>query len=304
MVKHDDLVKVYGIIQFVLSCFLFVIAPMARIDGFAGNCLPPLLIRLHANEVQRHVVAPHRNTMARSTNWNVQNNVAWTFRMNLLFSFARYIIPLQIRRTCPKLSVCLLLCWVYDSFPGQNPARVPGRIFIAPDACHDSGNAKQKIIKSKCFYVFSCIIVEYLSISHLQNQKNSLFRHISWHHHLTTSQLVVSFFLTTCFPWVSWKDVENVDEVISSELFWNLRRSWRNCGLGTNISHDEGRCITMEQGTISLIENDSNDIKHIHYIYYHHEIKITSPFQIWQNGLDDLKLRSIVYNFTTPNNNL
>ena len=38
---------------------------MARIDGFAGNCLPPLLIRLHANEVQRHVVAPRRNTMAK-----------------------------------------------------------------------------------------------------------------------------------------------------------------------------------------------------------------------------------------------
>lgn len=61
MVKHDALVKVYGITQFVLSCFLFVIASMARTDGFSGNCLPLLLIRLHANEVQRHVVAPRRS---------------------------------------------------------------------------------------------------------------------------------------------------------------------------------------------------------------------------------------------------
>ena len=151
--KHDDLVKVYGITQFVLSCFLFVIASMARTDGFSGNCLPLLLIRLHANEVQRHVVAPRRNTMARSTNWNVRNNVAWKFRVDLLFSFARYIIPLQqIRRTCPKLSICLLLCWVSDSFPGQNPARAPGTIFIAPDTCFDSGNAKQK--KSSVSMIF------------------------------------------------------------------------------------------------------------------------------------------------------
>ena len=39
----------------------------------------------------------------------------------------------------------------------------------------------------------------------------------------------------------------------------------------------------MEQGTntITLMEHDANDndTKHI-YIYYHHEVKITSPFQI------------------------
>lgn len=165
---------------FFLCCFLFVIASMARIDGFAGNCLPPLLIRLHANEVQRHVVAPRRNTMARSTNWNVQNNVAWKIRMNLLFSFARYIIPLQqIRRTCPKLSTCLLLCWVYDSFPGQYPARVPGRIFVAPTLATIQAMPSKN--NQVFLWFFLHIMLEYLSISHLQNKK----------------QLISAYFLTS-----------------------------------------------------------------------------------------------------------
>ena len=98
MVKHDDLVKVYGITQFVLSCFLFVIASMARIDGFSGNCLPPLLIPLHANEVQRHDVAPHQNTMARSTSEMLktrlfENSDEFAFLLCKVYTFHFFSIP-------------------------------------------------------------------------------------------------------------------------------------------------------------------------------------------------------------------
>lgn len=101
--------------------------------------------------------------------------------------------------------------------------------------------------KIKCFYDFSCIISEYLSISHLQNQKNSLFRHISWNHHLTTSQLVVSFCFNDLFllgvlkgrgkrRWGDFKWTR-LESSVKLEKFRPRH----------NISLDEGRCITMEQ---------------------------------------------------------
>ena len=72
---------------------------------------------------------------------------------------------------CPKLSVCLLLCWVYDSFPGQNPAQFPGGIFIGTNTCYDSGNAKQKNGQ-----VFLCFFLHLsISVSHQKAKISAYF---------------------------------------------------------------------------------------------------------------------------------
>lgn len=240
MVKHDDLVKAYGITHSVCSKLFSV---CHSFNGKNWWILRQLFASSADSTPCKRSAKTRRCTSSKYHGKINQLKCSKQRWLKISSGFAFLLCKVYYTFTpnskdLPKIE-CLLVAvlglWLFSRSKSCTSSR---HNLHCPRHLLRFRQCQAK--KIKCFYVLSCIMFEYLSISHLQNQKNSLFRHSSWHHHLTTSQLVVSFCFTTCFCWVSWKDVENVDEVISSELVWNLRWSWRNSGLGTTSHTKDG----------------------------------------------------------------